>query len=129
VTIDTSAALAILLDEPEREAFRSLVANAPERRMSSVSFFEAAVVLFARRGQPAVADLDLWIEAAAIEIVPFTAEHARIARRAYDVYGKGRHPAGLNFGDCASYALAAASAEPLLFKGNEFSQTDIRAAG
>ena len=117
-----------MLDEPERDAFRAAIADAPTRRISSVSFYEASVALFARRGEQAVAELDLWIEAADIEIAAFTAEHARIARRAYAVFGKGRHPAGLNFGDCASYALAAASDEPLLFKGNDFSQTDIRLA-
>jgi len=127
LTIDTSAALAIQLDEPERAVFEKAIADAPTRRISSVSVYEASIVLSVRRGEPAVAELDLWIEAADIEIVPFTAEHARIARRAYAAFGKGRHPAGLNFGDCASYALAAASDEPLLFKGSDFSQTDVRA--
>jgi ribonuclease VapC len=128
VTIDTSAAVAIQLGEPERAGFETAIAAAPTRRMSSVSFYEAATLLFVRRGEAAVAEFDLWIEAADIEIAPFTAEHARIARRAYAVFGKGRHQASLNFGDCASYALAAASDEPLLFKGNDFSQTDIRSA-
>jgi ribonuclease VapC len=128
VTIDTSAVVAIMLDEPEREAFGAAIAAAPKRRISSVSYCEAAIVLSARRGEAAVAELDLWIEAADIEIAPFTAEHARIARRAYAVFGKGRHLAGLNFGDCASYALAAAGDESLLFKGNDFLQTDIRSA-
>jgi ribonuclease VapC len=125
MTIDSSAALAVLLDEPERDAFSTAIADAARRRMSSVAFLESAVALFVKRGEAAVAEFDLWIEAADIEIAPFTAEHARIARRAYTVFGNTVHPARLNFGDCASYALAVADDEPLLYKGNDFSKTDV----
>ncbi|HXF33252.1 MAG TPA: type II toxin-antitoxin system VapC family toxin [Candidatus Acidoferrales bacterium] len=126
--LDSSAALAVLLDEPERAAFRDQIVSARRRIMSSVTFLEAAIALFAKRGEAALAELDVWVEAADIEVVPFTAEHARIARRAYVVYGKRSHPAALNFGDCASYALAVAEGEPLLYKGDDFRQTNVESA-
>lgn len=126
--LDSSAALAVLLDEPERTAFRDRIAGARRRIMSSVTVLESTIALFAKRGEGALAELDEWIEAADIEVVPFTAEHARIARRAYVVYGKRSHPAALNFGDCAAYALAVTEGEPLLYKGNDFAQTDVESA-
>lgn len=126
--LDSSAALAVLLDEPERAAFRDRIAGARRRIMSSVSFLESTIALFAKRGEGALAELDEWIEAADIEVVPFTAEHARTARRAYVVYGKRSHPAALNFGDCAAYALAVTEGEPLLYKGHDFAQTDVEPA-
>jgi len=86
------------------------------------------MVLEARLGDAGGSELDLWLHKVDVEIVAVDVEHADQARRAWRRYGKGRHPAGLNYGDCFSYALAALSGEPLLYKGNDFAQTDIRAA-
>jgi ribonuclease VapC len=86
------------------------------------------MVIEARFGEAGGAELDLWLHKADVEIVAVTADHADQARRAWRRYGKGRHLAGLNFGDCFSYALAALTQEPLLFKGEDFSKTDIQAA-
>jgi ribonuclease VapC len=86
------------------------------------------MVIAARLGEPGGSEFDLWLHKASIEIVAVEPQHADKARRAWRSYGKGRHPAGLNFGDCFAYALAALTGEPLLHKGNDFSQTDIQAA-
>jgi ribonuclease VapC len=86
------------------------------------------MVIETRLGEPGGSELDLWLHKADVEIVAVEAEHADQARRAWRRYGKGRHPASLNFGDCFSYALAALTGEPLLYKGNDFSQTDMQAA-
>ena len=96
--------------------------------MSAVSFLEAAIVLESRSGAAAGHDLDAFLEAAEIELVPVTPDQARAARQAWRRFGKGNHPAGLNFGDCFSYALAESAREPLLFKGEDFARTDIEAA-
>ena len=96
--------------------------------MSSVTLLETAIALVARVGESAIVDLDDWIESAEIDVVPFTPEQARAARRAYVVYGKRRHPAALNFGDCASYALAITENDALLYKGDDFAQTDVEPA-
>jgi ribonuclease VapC len=128
VTLDTSAVLAILRDEVEREEFVSLIEQSPRRLMSAVSVLEAAMVLEGRQGNDAGADLDLLLRRAAIEIVAFDEEQLVEARTAFRRFGKGRHAAGLNFGDCASYALAQWSGEPLLFKGDDFSATDVAQA-
>lgn len=128
MVIDASAIVAIAFNEPEAKSFRERVADDPVRLISAATVFEASMVIETRLGEAGGGNLDLWLHKADVEIVPVTAEHADQARRAWRRYGKGRHPAGLNFGDCFSYALAALSGEPLLFKGNDFSQTDIRAA-
>ncbi len=125
MTIDTSAVLAILQDEPERAEFVSLIENAPRKVMSAVSVLEAAMVLEGRSGEDAGADLDQFLQRAAVEIVPFGEDQLRVARTAFRRFGKGRHPAGLNFGDCASFALARWSGEPLLYKGQDFTATDV----
>lgn len=125
MVLDTSALLAVLFDEPERRAFNEKIAAASPRLLSAVSFVEASIVLAVKRGDAAVRELDLFLERAAVEIVPLDADQGRVARRAYSLYGKGRHPAGLNFGDCFAYALAKTTGEPLLFKGNDFTQTDV----
>jgi ribonuclease VapC len=128
MVIDASAIAAIAFNEPEAKAFRERIADDPVRLISAATMLEVAMVVETRLGEAAGADLDLWLYKAKVEVVAVTAEHADQARRAWRRYGKGRHPAGLNFGDCFSYALASLSGEPLLFKGNDFSQTDIRAA-
>ena len=125
MTIDTSAVLAILQDEPERAEFVSLIEEAPRKVMSAVSVLEAAMVLEGRYGEDAGADLDQFLLRAAIEIVPFGEDQLRVARTAFQRFGKGRHPAGLNFGDCAAFALARWSGEPLLYKGQDFAATDV----
>lgn len=128
MVIDTSVLAAIAFNEPEATAFRERIADDPVRLISAATVLEAAMVIETRLGEAAGADLDLWLYKAEVEIVPVTAEHADRARRAWRRYGKGRHPASLNYGDCFSYALAALSGEPLLYKGNDFSRTDIEEA-
>lgn len=127
--IDTSALLAILLAEPEREAFEEAIAADVFPRISAANYLEAGIVVDAQRNPNRSRILDSYIAAADIAIEPVTAEQASIARQAYRDYGRGSgHPAGLNFGDCLSYALAKALDEELLFKGTDFTRTDIRPA-
>ena len=125
MVIDTSALVAILQDEPERSAFNQVIEAADTLTLSVASFLEASIVIESRRGPDGVRDLDLLIAKAGIELVPVDADQAYIARTAFRTYGKGRHRAGLNFGDCFAYALARTSGEPLLFKGSDFPLTDI----
>lgn len=127
--IDTSAVIAILNGEPERDALARAVLESPHARMSAASFFEAAVVVDSLRDPVKSRRFDELVAALGVEIVDVTVEHARIARAAYRDFGKGSgHAAGLNFGDCFSYALASATGEALLFKGDDFSETDVRPA-
>jgi len=126
--VDSSAMLAILFEEPEGRLLDAYIARNPVCRMSSASFLEASMILQSRRGVDGVRDLDLLIVRFTIEIVAFTESQARLARDAFKRYGKGRHPAQLNFGDCIAYALAKETGEELLFKGIDFTQTDIAAA-
>jgi ribonuclease VapC len=125
MVIDTSALLAILLDEPERRAFNEAIEAADVRRMSTASLVEASIVIEARYGSAGLRDLDLFFERAGIEFSPVDLEQAHEARRAFSRFGKGRHPAGLNYGDCFAYALARVLGEPLLFRGDDFTQTDV----
>jgi ribonuclease VapC len=127
MVIDTSALLAILGDEPERRAFNEAIESADSRVMSAASFVEVSMVVEARYGAEGVRDLDLFVERAGIEVVDVTVEQAREARRAFSRFGKGRHRAGLNFGDCFSCALASTLGEPLLSKGDDFIHTDLAA--
>jgi len=124
MVIDTSALLAILQDEPERRAMVEAIEGADRRVLSVVSLVEASIVLEARRGPAAARLLDTLVERASIEVLPVDREQGALARQAYARYGRGRHAAGLNFGDCFAYALAAALGESLLYKGDDFSQTD-----
>ena len=124
--IDTSVIVAILNDEPERHVFIEAIIDASYRGMSTAGFVETSIVLEARYGYEGIRDFDLFLAKAGIELVPVDVEQAQIARQAFKAYGKGRHPAGLNFGDCFSYALAKVNDDLLLFKGNDFLQTDIR---
>ena len=127
--IDTSALLAILQDEPERRAFNEAIEAAESRLMSAATFVETSMVIQSRYGADGLRDLDLLIAKAEIEIAAVDAEQAYAARRAFLHFGKGRHPAGLNFGDCFSYALAVVRRESLLFKGEDFSRTDVTPFG
>ena len=106
----------------------SLIEQSPRRLISAVSVLEAAMVLEGRKGDDAGSDLDLFLRRASIETVAFDPEQLLVARTAFRRFGKGRHAAGLNFGDCASYALAQWSGEPLLFKGSDFTATDVARA-
>ena len=126
--VDTSAALAILFNEPDAERYVRAIAGVSDCRMSTARFLEASIVLESRSGVATGHELDLFIEKGRIELVPVTLEQAQAARRAWRRFGKGNHPAGLNFGDCFAYALAEVTREPLLFKGRDFELTDIKAA-
>ena len=125
MVIDTSALLGILQNETERRTFNESIEEAGSRSLSTASFVEVSMIVESRYGADGVRDLDLFIAKAQITLVPVDAEQAHLARQAFRQYGKGRHPAGLNFGDCFSYALARSQGEPLLFKGNDFGKTDI----
>jgi ribonuclease VapC len=126
--VDASAMVAILLEEPEGHLFDVAMVRSAICRMSSASFLESSMILESRKGADGVRDLDLQIVRFRIEIVPFTEAQAWLAREAFKRYGKGRHPAKLNFGDCMSYALAKETGEELLFKGTDFALTDIAVA-
>lgn len=128
MVIDTSALVAMLGDEPEAEVFEASLEADPVRMFSAASYVEAAIVIESRFGEAGGRELDLWLHRAAVEIVSVDVVQAEAARGAYRRYGKGRHRAGLNYGDCFSYALAKVSGEPLLFKGEDFVHTDIVAA-
>jgi ribonuclease VapC len=125
MVIDTSALVAILLNEPERRAFNQAIEAAEARRMSTATFVETSIVIESRFGAEGIRDLDLFVERAGIDLVAVDAEQAQVARRAFSRFGKGRHPAGLNYGDCFSYALATVFGEPLLYKGDDFGRTDV----
>ena len=125
MVIDTSALMAILRKEPEKDAFLRLVIGSAVRKMSAVSALEAGMVSLARRGTAGRSDMERFILDARIDVVPFDSAQARIGTDAFRRFGKGRHPARLNFGDCAAYALSKVSGEPLLFKGGDFAQTDV----
>jgi len=126
MVLDTSALLAILFDEPERRSFAIHIEAADRRRLSAANFVETSIVLESRHGAEGVRALDRLLAAASVEIVAVDAEQAKSAREAFRQFGKGRHPAGLNFGDCFAYALAKCTSDLLLFKGQDFSHTDIR---
>ncbi len=128
MVIDTSAILAILFAEEDAEAYAVAIEGSENCRVSAASYLEAAVVIDSRGDAVASREFDLFFRRASILIEPVTLEQAQIARVAYQDFGKGKHPAGLNFGDCISYALAKALDEPLLFKGDDFSQTDVKRA-
>src|SRR6185437_337046 len=118
MVLDTSSILAILLGEPETELFIDMISKDRKRLLSAGSALELMIVIEAKKGEAGGRELDLFLHRAKIDIVPFDSEQAEIARVAWRQYGKSKHPAGLNFGDCFAYALAKTSGEPLLFKGN-----------
>ena len=126
VVIDTSALLAILLGEPERGKFLQLLSESETRLLSAANALETAMVVESRRGEAAGRELDLFLHRTKIEIVAVDEEQFSIARFAWRKFGKGRHPAALNFGDCFAYALTKTSSEPLLAKGDDFRRTDLQ---
>ncbi len=125
MVIDTSAFAAIFFAEPERKTFLDAVTATASRLVSAATVLETGIVLEGRQGEAAGREFDLFVVRAGLQIVPVDAEQADLARSAWRKYGKGRHPAALNFGDCFSYALAKFSGEPLLAKGTDFGLTDI----
>ncbi|QYX31598.1 type II toxin-antitoxin system VapC family toxin [Sphaerospermopsis torques-reginae] len=125
MVIDTSAILAIIYGEPEELIFIELINESEECLLSSPSSVEASIVLGTKHGEKGVENLKLLIETLSITIVPFTIEQAQLASEGFLKFGKGRHPAKLNMGDCFSYALAKFTNQPLLFKGNDFIHTDV----
>jgi ribonuclease VapC len=128
MVVDTSAIIAILLQEPEAERFGRALAHSQPCLMSAATLLEASMVIETRKGSEGGRDLDLLIYRSQIEVVAVDQEQAEVARAAWRRFGKGRHPAGLNLGDCFAYALAKVSGSPLLFKGDDFTKTDIAAA-
>jgi ribonuclease VapC len=129
VVIDSSAIIAILFDEPEAKALLSQIALTEVCRLSSASLVEVGIVLRRDAAAPRRAAFDEMLRLFSIKIEPVTEQQAYLALDAYDRFGKGTgHPAGLNYGDCFSYALAKQTGEPLLFKGNDFTRTDLEAA-
>jgi ribonuclease VapC len=126
--IDTSALVSILDQEAEAERLVRAIAVDSERMLSAANLVETGIVMQVRRGDEAARDLDLLLAKLKIDIIPVSGKQANLARKAFQHYGRGRHPAKLNFGDCFAYALAKDSSAPLLFKGSDFSQTDIMIA-
>lgn len=124
--LDTSAVLAIVFGEPGFEVLVNAIAASPVCRISAASLVEASIVAESRIGDQGLRQCDSFFRTSRISVEPVTEEQALLARQGYSDYGKGRHPAGLNFGDCFAYALAKSTGEPLLFKGQDFSQTDIQ---
>lgn len=126
MVIDTSALVAVLFDEPERGAFTRAIAADPRRLVSAATVVETGIVVEARRGERAGIELDVLLHRAAVQVLAVDGRQAELARAAWRRYGKGRHVAALNLGDCFSYAAAVASGEPLLCKGTDFALTDVR---
>jgi len=125
MVVDSSDVVAIIFKEPEKALFRRIIAEEAEVVMSAANWFEASIRID-NSGNPQDRDaFDGEVDLLDIQIMPVTADQAALARRAYQAYGRGNHPAGLNFGDCFAYALAKSTSRPLLFKGDDFSKTDI----
>ena len=123
--LDTSALVAVLFGEPEAEVYIQLIHDADRCLISAGSFVELSIVLESQAAPAAARQCEMFFRRAGIVIEPFTVEQAYLARQAFHDFGKGRHAAGLNFGDCFAYALAKVTGEPLLFKGDDFRRTDI----
>jgi len=126
MVIDTSAVVAVFLNEPERNRFLEQIVQADKRLISAATVVEAGIVLEARQGPAVSRDFDLFLHEAGIEIVSVDETQAAQARSSFRQYGKGRHPAALNFGDCFTHALAIVSGEPVLAKGNEFRRANLQ---
>jgi ribonuclease VapC len=128
IAADTSALTAVVLGEPDADRFLQAL-RSDSVLISAASLMEASIVVEARQGMDATRDLGILVEAVVEQIVPVDELHARAAVGAWRRFGKGRHPAALNFGDCFAYAAASLADAPLLFKGDDFAQTDLRSAG
>jgi ribonuclease VapC len=127
--VDASAVLAILMQEPEGPVFYTRMAQSTAPlQISPVNYIEVAAKGLRSRNSPLLVEIDHLLSTLGVSIATLTPDQAQIARQAYETYGKGRHPARLNIGDCFAYALAKSRREPLLYKGSDFSQTDIEAA-
>ena len=126
--VDTSALIAILAEEPDSEVYIQAISRAPGCRISAGNFLELSIVIDGQFGAEVLRQCDALFRRVAMVIEPFTVEQAHVARQAFHDFGKGRHAAGLNFGDCFAYALAKATGEPLLFKGDDFRRTDVISA-
>ena len=126
MVVDTSALLAVLFAEREAEEFARAIADSEVSRISAATFLEAGIVADNQTDQRTGRQLDALVANFRLRIEPVTEQQVRIARQAYLDFGRGKHPAGLHFGDCFAYALAKATGEPLLFKGEDFARTDIR---
>ena len=126
--VDTSAILAVLFNESDADQLDDAIARDPLRRMSVANYVEATIVSEGRRSPESRTSLDAYLEEAGIDLESITVEQAMAACRAWRRYGKGNHPASLNFGDCFAYALAEVTGEPLLYKGRDFALTDIESA-
>jgi ribonuclease VapC len=126
--VDSSAVVAILRNEPDRDVILRALVSAPYRAMAAPTLLETSMVIASAESEAVLEDLDQLMVDASLTVIPFTPEHAALARQAFLIYGKGRHKAGLNFGDCISYATARLASEPLLFKGDDFRLTDIEPA-
>jgi ribonuclease VapC len=124
MVVDSSAVMAVLRREAEAAAFAAAIEQAEVRLISAANVLDLGMVAESR-GRAGARELDDFLERSRFEIVPFDAEQAALARDAFRRFGKGRHPARLNFGDCIAYALSKASGEPLLFKGGDFARTDV----
>lgn len=128
MVIDTSAILAVLLGESDAARMAQAIEARSPRFLSAANLLEASIVIESRKGEVGGRELDLFLYRAAIEVVPVDQDQAEIARGAWRRFGKGRHPAGLNYGDCFAYALATSRRMALLFSGDDFTKTDIQPA-
>ena len=126
--LDSSAILAILFGEEDMEVYEAAIAATTVRRLSAANYLEVSILVESRGARQGVEHLDALLERAAIEVVPVTVDQVHAARCAWRQFGKGNHPAGLNYGDCFAYALAVTTGEPLLFKGDDFARTHIVSA-
>ena len=126
MVIDSSVLIAILLAEPDAEYYANLLSDASDIYISAVSIVESSIVIESKKGEKGAEEYDRLLEAISPNVVAFDNQQAKLARIAWQNYGKGRHPAKLNFGDCCSYAIAKYLNQPLLFKGDDFSKTDIK---
>lgn len=125
MVIDTSALVAILLGEPEAKTIATAIANDNKRLIGAFSLLETSIVIESKKGENGALELDLLLRKIQAEIISMNSAQTEAARKAWRDFGKGRHPAALNIGDCCAYALAKITGEPLLFKGDDFGKTDI----